>query len=756
MIGCKQDYGETTGDNQVFGSPLTKAISRGMQPEGNLDNELSELGDYSIISHSDAQAICRALKKLSDDPHDARSNANRFQALIGLFQDVESPEVPAFEVMRSQGVPLLLRFYDELTKNQSGESEDALLFALKVMAMYGSPEGTDRVIAAAKRPLDPEDYMWSVILKIYSENHPQTNKVFTALANPIPPGFIAVSLLDAANATALAGGAIKHPFDSPEGWKTLEKWLTAKEPDHFSYAHSATVALPFMSRKKQFRLLAIASKHPEVSVRMEAAWATAKVGNETGIRQLSEFCLDQNHSATACQYLEELGRAGAIPSAAKSPDFVAKAEFAQWLSHPNELGRPPDRLDIVDHRTLAWPPAGKKKDLWLIKYTVYDETGLEEDDIDVGMVGSTTFCLFSYKLAHRPPEDGYAIHCSWELEGQELLLEKDVDDPSEYASMITQWHGEELKSPEVIFAVEISPQLKYPQSVVAVASATLKRKQGWVVLDGDRSRWYPKDELPDAHKSTIAKLHIGRQLLGFHDKPDRKKYLAKTNHEKKPQEIVAAYERLLGRALKGNAYQQKSLIADSESPLGRHLTIYAKAYATVHATTEKEVIIRVYDQILALLATGSVDLKEAGYDTFTPIDEAFEDYVDALVKTNRSEKVLSLVTLLGPRWDHNLGYGKLGGAAYKAGDYRTAEHYLGKLRTSMENWERANGIGLLARIWYKQGKPMEAEHLLLESMQRIFADPRKAIDQTGTCTRNGTKTRGVYMWSFFQRWPSPA
>lgn len=507
-VCCEQGPKDKKGDNEVFGSPLTKAIARGMKPDGDLSNEIYELGDYTIKSRSDAKAICRVLEKLPDDQNDMQSNTKRFRALIGLFQDVQSTEVPAFEVMQSQGVPQLIRVYDEFANNPSSESEDTLLFALKVLAMYGSPEGTDRVIAAAKRPLDPEDYMWSVILKLYSDNHPLTEKVFTALSNPIPPGFIAVGLLDAANAASLADGAMKHPFNSPVGLKTLEKWLTDEDPDHFSYAHSATAALPFIDNKEQLRLLTIASRHPDVSVRMEAAWATAKIGNEAGIRQLSKFCLDPNYSMTACQYLEELDRVDAIPSEAKSPDFVAKSEFAQWLSHPNELGRPPDRLDIVDSHTLVWPTDGKKKRLWLIKYTVYDDTGLEDDDMEVGMVGSTTFCLFSYKLAHRPPEDGYAIHCSWELEGQKLLIEKDVNNTSEYASMIAQWHGEKLTSPEIVLVVEISPQLNYPQGVVAVASAVLKGEQGWVVLDGERSSWYPKDTLPDAHISTIAKLHI--------------------------------------------------------------------------------------------------------------------------------------------------------------------------------------------------------------------------------------------------------
>src|SRR6185295_10194261 len=117
----------------------------------------------------------------------------------------------------------------------------------------------------------------------------------------------------------------------------------------------------------------------------------------------------------ATAYLKELGRENVIPEESKRPDFEAKAEFAQWLAHPNELARFPDELEILDHRNLRWPTDGEVKHFWLIKYRVKDTTGLKTDDLGVGLVGSMTFCLFSYELEQRHPEDAYAIHCYWEM-----------------------------------------------------------------------------------------------------------------------------------------------------------------------------------------------------------------------------------------------------------------------------------------------------------------------------------------------------
>ena len=90
-----------------------------------------------------------------------------------------------------------------------------------------------------------------------------------------------------------------------------------------------------------------------------------------------------------------------IPPESLDSDFRAKAEFSQWLAHPNELGRPPDLLEIVDRRDLAWPPDFERKTLWLIKYRLRGASGAINDDVGVGLVGSVTFSLPGAKLEQR-------------------------------------------------------------------------------------------------------------------------------------------------------------------------------------------------------------------------------------------------------------------------------------------------------------------------------------------------------------------
>jgi hypothetical protein len=523
--------------------------------------------------------------------------------------------------------------------------------------------------------MSPDRYMWSVVLANFKAGHPEAALLFRSLRDPTPPAFIGVSLLDAANACLIEGGEIEHPFDSGEGKLRLREWLTKTDPGEFSYAHSATAALPFISNPERDELLELAINHPKPGVQIEAAWAAAKLGREGGIQRLIDYCSNFNHAQTAKRYLRELGREDAIPAAANEPAFAALAEFAQWLAHPNELGRPPDDLEIVDHRTLAWPPNRQAKPFWLIKYRLKDTTGFDEDDVQCGLVGSITFCLFSYNLAQRPPEDAYGVHCYWEMEQAGLIEESDVrENPADYEVLLKQWRRGPLENPQMLFVAEISPELNSPQRLVGLASARLHGSEGWVVLDGERSEWYPKSDMPpDAYDSVVLKIHVGRHLLGLAETPDRKRHLAAPSSPKPDDAVVAAYLKLL---------------SDAEKQEGK--------------------------------------ARKEAFNNFGPLGKHFEQYVDALVRTRREKDIVATLRLLAPFWDHNGGYETIGKAAFKCGEHELAEGFLLKLRKNDKNSHRSEAMGLLAEIWWKRGNQEDAKELLLDCLHKLIAESKTA------------------------------
>lgn len=715
----------------MFSSPLRRAIARGMKPGGDLVKELQGLDDYAISSKKDAKAICEALQSLSIADCSSKSVLQSpLYALAGLFQDVDGTDVPAYEVLYLEGLPELVRMFDELMQTVDQDDPSDLLYVLKILAMYGAPAGTEKVIASAKLPLAPDGYLWHVILGIYSDGHPHRDDLFQALSDPLPEGFLAIALLDAANGPAIAGELDDHPFDSPAGWQMLREWLENPDESESSYAHSATAALPFISNPARDQLLALAMDHADTSVQLEAAWAAGKLGRESGLKVLARYCLDVNHSDVATRYLAELDREDLIPNDSQDDTFRAKAAFSQWLAHPNELGQAPDELEIIDHRQLAWPPDRELRPFWVIRYRMRDQTGLEADDVDAGLVGSATWCFFTYKMHQRPPEDVYAIHCYWEMQYASLIDENDVDDADEYAGMLSQWQGETLEAANLTTVAEVSPKLGIASHFVALATAQCGGQEGWVVLDGPRSRWYPATEQPEGtHARALLMIHIGRQLLGFENELDRRKHLELQESVPTSAAIIEAYERFMSEAGDANPQRQEELLG-SHSLLARHFDRYVDACVEVNGTNKEETIVRVYQRFLELVGDADESVREATLDSFSVVGHRFDEYVDALVAIDaageRSGKstahVTELIETFSPHWDHNLGYGKLGTAAYKVGLSDDAERFCLKLRDGLDSAHRCEEMSILAEIWCQRGQQKEAKELLVDCLRKIIVD----------------------------------
>ncbi|MCA9232089.1 MAG: hypothetical protein KDA57_15680 [Planctomycetales bacterium] len=555
-----------------------------------------------------------------------------------------------------------------------------------------------------------------------SDGHPQRDLIYRSLANPIPPEFIGVSFLDSANRIAIEGDLEVHPFDTDQGYAQLRAWLTSRDPDEFSYAHSATASLPFLDHSARNELLGLAREHADTGVRIEAAWASAKLGQEIGLQMLRDYCLDINHSATAIRYLTELEREDVVPQEAGNPEFQAKAEFANWLAHPNELGRPPDELEVLDHRTIYWPSAGEETSLWLIKYRLADFWGLEADDVDCGLVGSATWCFFRYKMHQRPPEDCYAIHCCWELN----LEESEVDGAAEYEAMLKQWPHDPLTNVDVSRVVEIPPELKYGRRLVAIASAKMNNEEGWAVLDSGDSLWYPASVMPeDEYIGAVLKVHVGRKLLGFATAKNRKRNLEHVPEPLSPGSIVKAYDKLLSECVEGTLDRRKALLEDWRSPLVTRSIDYATACEQVGRESKAESLVRVYRTLLDAISTLPEEMQSKAYGELGP-SKQFDAFIESMIEIGVASDVPLIIRTLEPHWDHNSGYGTLGTTAYTCGDLETAERLFLKLRESYTDWRRSQEMSLLAKIWHSQRKSNDAQELLVDCLKGLIDEAKEA------------------------------
>ena len=373
-----------------------------------------EKWDAKPLTLADAEGLVAVLAELTDvEPLVEDRDGDTFlYHLAVLFQNDATDD--ATRVLHERGMPELTRLFDAAAELPDCPT-DPLVMACKMFALYSHAPGAERIAATARR--FPDEYLWEVVFGLFGEeNHPHSLDLVEQLRDPLPDAFAAVAFLDLANTLARQNRLKRHPFDTPAGRKRLEAWLTDSDPDHFSYAHSAAAALPFIEAKPRTALAALAMDHPETRVQMEAAWASAYRGGTAGLTFLARMCEDPRHSLNARRYLEELGKADRVPATAREPNFEAMAQMCNWLAHPQEFGEPPTDIELYDTRELNWPPTNDHRRVWLFKYTYAGRNEDGTDEVGLGMFGSITFALFGETTADMSAEDVYGVHCCWELE----------------------------------------------------------------------------------------------------------------------------------------------------------------------------------------------------------------------------------------------------------------------------------------------------------------------------------------------------
>jgi hypothetical protein len=392
-----------------------------MSPPTKLEELLSQwLKDGGSLKaneevQTDAQAllVCAVLDKALSvaqiEPD--RESSHNLHAAVAFFQKVSTSQ--ADDRLRKQGLPRLRSLVRRYLQEHHLDV-DLIMFVLKILAMYGVRDDISLILEVARDPKCEDRWLWSIVFRELAKVEGNVGPAVEGLRDPLPRQFCAIAFLDFCNQLAIKGTLLSHPFDSLKGRDQLRGWLTSERQRTSSYAVSATAALPFLAPEAAGELVEIAAKHPDALVRIEGAWAAAKMGRDIGLERLAAFALDLLHADRAIRYLEELGRGDRIPEQARTPAARAMAAMCEWLAHPNELGRPPEEVSVADTRELFWPPKNDRRRLWVIRYT-YREKGGELRE-SYGLVGSTTWAMMTEESQVIDPADVYAIHCCWELQ----------------------------------------------------------------------------------------------------------------------------------------------------------------------------------------------------------------------------------------------------------------------------------------------------------------------------------------------------
>ncbi|MFM7562122.1 MAG: hypothetical protein ACKO81_03700 [Planctomycetota bacterium] len=729
--------------SSLFESKLERALKRGLKPEGSIAKELDKLPDFELSSQADARAVCETLATLLQrEVENVPVPAEDFLELALLFQLVTEGDTPAFETLERRGIPLLAKLYDRQLERLDPANVEHLLTGLHTLAMYGAIGSERRILTALRRQLGVEDAQWEEIFLTLFTPPIASDEFFSQIKLNLPAGKTGLALLQAANEASLEGDLPTHPFDSAAGRDRLRVWLSNQ--DDGDSAYRATVALAFVSEEVRKPLLPLALEYPDPSVQLEAAWAAGRNGDEQGLRLLARATLSLDLSVRAKQYLEELEREDLIPEEAKAPDFSAKAEFSDWLQHPNELGVAPDEVEIIDRRELKWPPEMQPRTVWLVRYFLRDSLGLDPDDVGCGLVGSGTWCFFDPEMLRRPPEDIYAIHCGWEMEQADLIEVQEADSP-ELSAELLKLLKSPIENPSLLASARVASKLKLPSRKVYIAKGKVDGVEGWMLFSDLETVWYPKTEHPESTSAeTILRLHLGGQILGFKEKPNRKEFLSRELPQRTPEEFSSAYEKLMDEFWGASPADQAILFV--ETPLSSRFEEYLEALVKTKGGDKEQYLLEKFSEILDWAEEVDEPAREVAFGANGLLSKHFEEYVSALVSSGNAESVPVVCERFAPHWDNFRGYSLLGNALYEAGRADLAERWFGKIAEIVEYRHLVLDMGLLAEILHRRGETQQAKELLLDCLSKQSSEARQSP--------HVRKLYGVYRGTYLKLFPN--
>lgn len=172
----------------------------------------------------------------------------------------------------------------------------------------------------------------------------------------------------------------------------------------------------------------------------------------------------------------------------------------------------------------------------------------------------------------------------------------------------------------------------------------------------------------------------------------------------------------------GAAPKRQEELLGSRSLLARHFDGYVDALVEVDGGSKVDMVIHVYERFLELAAQANESIRDEAYDSFSVLGENFNQYIEALVSRDRSADVAGLIEIFSLHWDHNLGYGYLGTAAFRAGSTGIAEPFLLKLREELDDYCRCEEMSMLAEIWHDRGEVKEASELLANCLGKLVIE----------------------------------
>jgi hypothetical protein len=243
-------------------------------------------------------------------------------------------------------------------------------------------------------------------------------------------------------------------------------------------------------------------------IRVEAAAALARLGDDDGVRALAAMAAYPITRLRAIHYAQELGLADYLDPRFTTAIARAEAELACWLAEPSQFGMPPTTLELIDSRTQFWPSYETPVECFLFRFSYQLPQG---EYTNVGIAGPLVHA-FRADLTGLPPDDIYAAFAGWQAEHAdiyEVLAENFT--PAHTAATARLTRRLEDEAFKTITPVALGG---FFGELVLMGTAHRDGSFGALAASSDEAAWFPRGDSPRPLGSLEAwSIWKGRRML---------------------------------------------------------------------------------------------------------------------------------------------------------------------------------------------------------------------------------------------------
>ena len=231
-------------------------------------------------------------------------------------------------------------------------------------------------------------------------------------------------------------------------------------------------------------VLRSASQLDHRRIRVEAAAALARLGDDDGAEALAQMAAYPITRLRALHYADELGLTDHVDAQFSSPLAIAESEVACHLAAPTQLGAAPTEIELLDQREQYWPSFDEPQTCYLFRFAYHLAGGTYTN---IAIAGPLVHA-FQVDLTQLQLDDIYGLFAGWQAEHADIR-QIDADQLTDAHQILIAKISGRLAELNFTDVRVLSLGIFFGEPVL-IGTATLDEKIGALCAGMDDAGWF--------------------------------------------------------------------------------------------------------------------------------------------------------------------------------------------------------------------------------------------------------------------------